>query len=122
MFSLFYRKTCLRLHTNVVTIGFFIMLLSSFVSAKTRCAHAHGNNRSFVRAVKVESIIIIIVIFFSCVYRVIWFIAASSVVCSEKGETEQKGAGSGKVLSLLVSRWKVEMTQLQGFVLIPDQL
>jgi len=39
------------------------------------------------------------------VYRVIWFIAASSVV-KRKGETEQKG---GKVLSLLVSRWK--MTQ-----------
>ena len=28
-----------------------------------------------------------------------------------KGETEQKGGRSGKVLSLLVSRWKVEMTQ-----------
>lgn len=32
-------------------------------------------------------------------YRVIWFIAASSVVCSEKGETEQKGGQSAFTLS-----------------------
>ena len=90
MFSLFYRKTCLRLHTNVVTIGFFMLLLSSIFSCLQKrdeacfafAAKSGARNiqeRTIIvdhsfdhRAVKVESIIIIImglyhVVFVLCV-------------------------------------------------------